>query len=226
MPVRKIPQSPEIADTICEVSETIWAEVTMMQSSSTAATGQTPGERAHWLTPEGLCSRLDLGAGMTIADLSAGTGFFAVPLARRAGSGAKVWAVESDSVLAATLRAALSQPDAPANLEVLAGSPARTQLPDASCDLVLLADLWGRLENRDAVLAEAKRILKEGGRLVLLDWKPESPSPAAPPVEQRTSMHSAICALEMNSWSLDKAEEIGADGYLLIFEPTDESVQS
>jgi ubiquinone/menaquinone biosynthesis C-methylase UbiE len=163
---------------------------------------------------------------MTIADLSAGAGFFAIPLARNAGAGAKVWAIESDPVLSDKLRAALSQPDAPANLEVVTGTPAHTNLPDACCDLVLLADLWGRLENRDAVLAEAKRILKEGGRLVLIDWTTESPSPAAPPAEQRTSMHSAICALEMHSWSLDKAEQIGADGYLLIFEPTDESVQS
>lgn len=197
----------------------------MMQTSS-AATSQAPGDRAHWLPPESLCARLDLGAGMTIADLSAGAGFFAIPLARNAGAGAKVWAIESDPVLADKLRAALSQPDAPANLEVVTGTPAHTNLPDACCDLVLLADLWGRLENRDAVLAEAKRILKEGGRLVLIDWTTESPSPAAPPAEQRTSMHSAICALEMHSWSLDKAEQIGADGYLLIFEPTDESVQS
>jgi ubiquinone/menaquinone biosynthesis C-methylase UbiE len=124
------------------------------------------------------------------------------------------------------LKARLSGPDAPANAKLVDGRAAGTHLPPASCDLVILADIWHELEHQDAALAEARRILRAGGRLAILNWRPDAFCPPGPPIEHRVSMRQTIYTVEMKSWSLVKAADIGAHGYLLVFEITDESVQS
>jgi hypothetical protein len=82
------------------------------------------------------------------------------------------------------------------------------------------------MADSDAVLDEAKRILRADGRMAILNWRPDGLCPPSPPIQQRVSMRNAICTVEMKSWSLVKAADIGPDGYLLVFEVTDESVQS
>jgi hypothetical protein len=39
-------------------------------------------------------------------------------------------------------------------------------------------------------------------------------------------MRSTLCTVEMKSWALVKAGTIGLDGYVLVLEIADESVQS
>ncbi len=124
------------------------------------------------------------------------------------------------------LRARLAGATGLDNVDLVVGRPADTHLAAASCDLVMLADIWHELENRDAVLDESRRILRPEGRLAILNWRPDGLCPPGPPLEHRVSMRSTVCTVEMKSWSLAKVGTIGADGYLLVLEMTDESVQS
>ncbi len=126
----------------------------------------------------------------------------------------------------AELRTRLTGRSVPGNVEVIAGRPANTHIATGSCDLAIVADIWHELENREAALDEARRILRPEGRLAILNWRPDALCPPGPPIEHRVSMRSTVCAVEMKSWSLIKATTTGHDGYLLVFETTDESVQS
>ena len=198
-----------------------------MMYPSSAGGSSTPeiDDREHSLSPSELLAHLDLHEGMTVADIESGAGYFALPLGRRVGPGGKVFAVDSPSRLE-LLRAGLRPQEVPANVQPVEGSAGRTTLRDASCDLVLMADLWHELEDREAALREARRIVREGGHLAILEWRHDAPAPPGPPAERRISPKATLCALEMNAWSLDEWIEIGPNGYLLLFEPTDESVQS
>jgi ubiquinone/menaquinone biosynthesis C-methylase UbiE len=193
-----------------------------MSSSSSPRKLDIP-EGEHCLSAEDLIARLDLREGITVAELEADSGYFTIPIGHHIGTGGKVFAVESRPALLDRLRMRLCAPAAPANVEALEGSAA---LPNASCDTVLLADVFHALEDKDAALDEAKRILRADGHLCILDWRHDGVWPPGPALERRVSLQKAICIVEMKSWSLDYAREIGPNGYLLILYPTDESVQS
>lgn len=183
-------------------------------------------DREHWLPSADLLADLDIHPGMTVAEIGAGVAYYAIPIARQTGPDGSVFAVEWRPWLLEDLHARLAGPDAPPNVEFVHGRAADTQLPSASCDLVLLADIWHELEHHDLVLSEARRILRPNGRLAILNWRPDVASPPGPPIEHRVPMQKTICDFEMRSWSLTKAANLLHDGYLLVFEMTDESVQS
>lgn len=183
-------------------------------------------EREHWLPPADLIGILGLEAGMVIADLNAGSGYYAVPMGQRVGGRGRVYAVETRPALLEELRVSAHAPGAPLNVVPVQSNAARTALPDRSCDMVLAADVLHEAEDPIGVLGEAKRLLREGGHLAILEWRDDAAAPPGPPVEQRVSFRDAVCLVERNSWTIDRARELGPDGYLLMLEPTDESVQS
>ena len=195
-------------------------------SSSLSTFAQEIRDSEHWLSPAGLLAELDVRPGMTVGEIGAGIAFYTLPIGRRVGPAGRVSAVEWRPWLIDELRARLSSPSAPENVDLVVGRPADTHLAAASCDLVIFADIWHELENRDAALDECRRILRPEGRLAILNWRPEALCPPGPPIEHRASMRSTLCSVEMKSWALVKAGAIGLDGYELVLEIADESVQS
>lgn len=184
------------------------------------------GESEHWLAPAELLTELDVHPGMTVGEIGAGMASYTLPIGRHVGPDGKAFAVEWRPWVIDKLRTRLSNPAAPENIDLVVARPAETGIASASCDRVLFADIWHEIENRDAALDEARRILRPGGRLVILNWRPDALCPPGPPVEHRVSMRSTLCAVEMKSWSLLRSNTDALDGYLLVFEITDESVQS
>ncbi len=196
----------------------------MSSSSSTFAREIVASE--HWLPPAALLAELHVRPGLTVAEIGSGIAFYTLKIGRRVGPFGKVFAVEWRPGVIDDLRARLTCPITSNNIEAVAGHPADTHLTAASCDLVILADIWHEIEDRDAALDEARRILRPEGRLAIFDWRPDALCPPGPSLEHRVSMRSTLCSAERKSWTLVAAATIGADGYLLVLETTDESVQS
>jgi ubiquinone/menaquinone biosynthesis C-methylase UbiE len=197
-----------------------------MTSSAYASLASEIKDSEHWLSAMDLLPELDIRPGMTVADIGAGIASYALPIARRVGSAGSVFAVEWRPWMMEELHARLAGANVPANVRAVAGRAADTGLATASCDLVVLADIWHELEHHKVALDEARRILRRDGRLAILDWCPDALCPPGPPIEHRISRGKTICTLEMQSWSLVKAADLSDDGYLLLFEMSDESAQS
>jgi SAM-dependent methyltransferase len=102
-------------------------------------------------------------AGNTIVDLGCGTGFW---LARYAAEAGRVIGIEPDP--AARARAAQTAAALPGT-EVLAGSAEHTGLPDDSADIVHARFAYFFPPGTDAGLAEVLRVLRPGGRLIVVD---------------------------------------------------------
>ena len=197
-----------------------------MRSSLSICHAPETEDSEHWLSPVDLLTQLAIQPGMVIADIGAGNAFYSLPISDLVGPSGQVFAVEWRPWVLDLLHAGLSSPDARRNVRFVVGRAADTGLPAGSCDIVMLADIWHTLDDPDAVLDEARRILRPGGRLAVLNWRPDTLCPPGPPLEHRVPMQPTICAIEMKSWSLINVAGKYADGYLLIFEITDESAQS
>ena len=126
-----------------------------------------------FLDVDGIVGALIVAPGHHVADLGCGSGFFTLALAKAVGPQGMVTAVD---VMAESLESVAGRAQAQglanvttvrADLEVLGG----TKLPDASQDLALIKNVLFQSTKQDAIIHEAARILKNGGRLVVIDWK-------------------------------------------------------
>ena len=102
-----------------------------------------------------------------IADLGAGDGTLSRLLARQAES---VHCVDNSPRMVQVGRA-LAKKEQLRNLTYVLGNIEKVPLPDRSIDLALLSQALHHAENPRLALAEAFRILKPGGRLLILDLR-------------------------------------------------------
>jgi SAM-dependent methyltransferase len=158
-------------------------------------------ERLKWLPPAEIVARFGLRSGEAAADIGAGTGYFAVPMAARLAPG-KLYAVDFQPEMLELLRARLAASGAPANIELVRGEASASTLPDGSVDFALLANVWHELDHRERVLCEARRILRPRGRLAILDWRRDVSVPPGPPLDHRVPVQDTIGLLEANGWEI------------------------
>ena len=101
--------------------------------------------------------------GKRIADVGTGIGHYPVLLARRTG---RTYGIESDPSLLAEARRRAVDTHQP-NIRIVEGEPAALPLRDGAVDIVLSS----RIDPDDASLpaiAEARRVLRPGGRLIVI----------------------------------------------------------
>jgi ubiquinone/menaquinone biosynthesis C-methylase UbiE len=124
-----------------------------------------------FLSPTEALEPLELHAGMRIADLAASSGFFARAAARIAAPG-EVWAVDPNPDLLRRLKT-IAEGEGLRNIEVMRGDiekPRGSNLPDNTFDAILLVNRLFAAGNKGAIAAEANRICKRGGVVLLIDW--------------------------------------------------------
>jgi len=129
--------------------------------------------------PDKNLAQLGLGEGMKVADLGAGTGYYSIPAGRRVGNAGRVYAVEVQKDLLNRLKSNANV-EKIHNIEDVWGSIdtiGGTKLREGLIDRAILANTLFQIEqaDRDGLALEIKRILKVGGKLLLVDWLPGSP---------------------------------------------------
>ena len=104
-----------------------------------------------------------------LLDVGVGTGYFAIPLAE-ALPRARVVGLDSEPKMLELARARAEEQGLGDRLELSATGRHGLDAPDRSFDLVLMAQLYHELSDRPRHLAEVRRVLRAGGRLVIVDW--------------------------------------------------------
>ena len=141
---------------------------------------------------------LGLTPGMVIVDIGAGTGYFSIPLLESPMVPSRVYAVDLQREMLDILQSKLSEANRTRML-LVQGSAAHTNLPTASCDLALLANVWHELDQGPDVSKECRRILKLGGRLAILDWRSDAQPPPGPPLAHRISSATVVSELQAST---------------------------
>ena len=176
-------------------------------------------ERQIWLPVAEVIRALALRSGMSVADIGAGTGYFAIPIARSVGVEGKVYAVDLQPAMLAKLREKLTEPDAPRNIELVQGEASKTTLSSRCADVVFIANVWHELENPTTALQEVARILAPGGVLALLDWRADMISPPGPPSDHRLPTADVLQFLVKSGWTADEPVVVGRYSYFITARP-------
>ena len=123
-------------------------------------------------SPTDILERFGLHSGQTVADLGAGSGFYTFAAAKLVGSGGKVYAVEIQHEVLARL-ANHARHEHLANISFLhvdAEQLAGTKIAAGTVDVVLVCNILFQVTEKSVFVTEAKRILKTGGRVLVVDW--------------------------------------------------------
>ena len=129
-----------------------------------------------FVEPEKNLQQFNLSPGQQVADLGAGSGFYTLAAAKLVGGAGRVFAVEIQKDMLSRLKN-LAAAEHLSNVEVIWGDVERlggTNLKDNSVDRAIVSNLLFQAENRAALVEEVKRILKPGGKSMVIDWSDSS----------------------------------------------------
>ena len=142
-----------------------FAQVGTRPAKEWIATLERPDRVAGLKTAE-VIEKLELKKGDVVADLGAGTGVFAWPLARAVAPGA-VYAVEVDDEFVAHLKQRVKEQGL-TNVTVARGKFEDPLLP-GKIDLAFFSDVLHHIANGDAYLKTVAGYLKPGGRIAVIE---------------------------------------------------------
>lgn len=123
-----------------------------------------------------ILDRLKLSPNMSGADFGTGPGHWAIELARRLMDGL-VYAIDIQESYLSALKGRAEQ-NYLNNIRLLQRDltePQGSGLPEASLQVIILANTLFQVEDKKAVLAEAYRVLRPRGQVLVVDWRPETP---------------------------------------------------
>jgi len=147
-------------------------------------------ERAAWQMPDRVVAALRLRPGQVVADLGAGSGYFALRLARKVGKPGHVFAVDVEPAVLNVLRERVARQKAVQVTPVL-GLPENPLLPPASCDCVLSVNAYHHFPAGPAALRRMASLLRRGGRLALIDFHKRETG-MGPPMEERIARETFL----------------------------------
>jgi ubiquinone/menaquinone biosynthesis C-methylase UbiE len=175
---------------------------------------EDPGRDAYQ-KPDEVVRALALAPGAAVADIGAGSGYFAVRLAKAVGDTGRVYAVDISPDMVVHLNRRLRDAGIP-NVQTVLSAPDDPLLPDASVDLVFICDTWHHIDERPKYLALLKRVLRPAGRIAIVDFQ-KRPLSFGPPLEMKIAREEVVGELQDAGFRLTKEHTFLPHQYFLVF---------
>lgn len=162
---------------------------------------------------------LDLKSGDVFLDLACGRGVYTLAIAERFGHAGRIFGVDlwPDGIAELNAEAQSRKMTAVEGLEGDAGDG--IPVADNSVDVLLVATALHDFYN-DGIAAEAlgeiKRVIKPGGRILIIEFK-KIDGPPGPPITSRLAPEEVATLLEPYQMSVTSELELGAFTYLMTF---------
>jgi len=123
-------------------------------------------ERYQLIPPRETLQRFGVKQGMTVVDIGAGTGFFARAAAELTGPSGHVYAADMAPAMVDHLQAN----GVPGHVTAVLSGEYTVPLSDGVADLTLMAFVVHETPDIARFVAEAARVTKKGGSIVILEW--------------------------------------------------------
>ena len=171
-------------------------------------------KRDAWQKPHQVIEALALEPGALVADLGAGTGYFAVRLANMVPKG-RVYGVDLEPGMVKYL-GERAQREKRNNMIAVAGAADDPRLPE-KVDLILLVDVYHHIEAREAYFRKLRGYLRPGGRVAVIDFRLDSPE--GPPKAARIAPERVTAELKAAGYALAQEHGFLPNQYFLVFTP-------
>lgn len=172
--------------------------------------------RDAWQRPAELVAALQIAPGATVADVGAGSGYFNRHLAAAVGPGGKVVAIDVEPALVAYM-AERAVKEATPQVEARLGQPDDPGLRPGEADLVQVVNTWHHIDARVAWATKVRAGVKEGGRLVVVDFDPAGSPDIGPPPQHRIAPAQVKEELLAAGWTFDRQLTTLPNQYVLVF---------
>jgi SAM-dependent methyltransferase len=153
-------------------------------------------------------SKLALPKDAVVGDLGCGPGLFSVAFARACPDGV-VYACDIEPAQLDQIREKI-RADRLENIVPVLASADDPHFPPGRLDVVFIADTYHHLDDRVAYMQRLKSVLKPGGRVVLLEYKPGK-LPVGPPPEHK--LQPGVLEKELDEAGYVKAESFDTHPY-------------
>ncbi|MHB1422298.1 MAG: class I SAM-dependent methyltransferase [Gemmataceae bacterium] len=146
-------------------------EISMVMGHEGAGWLERP-ERAKEEQPKKLLKMLEVKAGMLVADIGAGSGYYSFRLAEKVGAKGKVLAVDIQKEMLDIIRTRMKR-NKVENIEPVLGTETDPKLPAGGVDLILMVDVYHEFAFPYEMTQALTKALKTGGRLVFVEFRRE-----------------------------------------------------
>ncbi len=128
----------------------------------------------EFVNPTQFLEQIGLRPNMMAADFGSGSGGWAIPLARKLEEG-QVFAVDIQEEPLSALEGKAKLQGLSNIRKIVANVEEKIpQLQDLFFDLVLMTDLLFQIDDKEGVFKEAKRVLRVGGKILVVEWLPSA----------------------------------------------------
>lgn len=110
--------------------------------------------------------------GMKVADLGVGAGFYVMNTAQLVGEEGRVYAIDVQKDLLNEVKR-IAEHQGLTNVEVIWGNIEKlggTKIKDAEMDACIVSNVLFQVEDRKGLINEIERILRPGGKVLVIDW--------------------------------------------------------
>ena len=119
-----------------------------------------------------MLEELKIKPGWTVCDLGCGNGYHALTMARTVGEKGSILAVDIQVQMLELLKAR-AEGRGLKNIRTIQGEAWDPKLPEASCDLILLVDVYHEFSHPEEQMKALRRALKPEGRIALVEFREE-----------------------------------------------------
>lgn len=168
-----------------------------------------------FLTPEAVLREFGLYGTLDVGDFGAGAGHFSLAAAKRL-EGGRLFAIDIEKEMLGRIISD-ARDRGLSNVHSIWGDVASHRgvpLADASLDRVLLTNMLSFVHDRDATVREVKRVLRPGGRVLVVDW--HDTSAGGPHRHQKLTKDAAESLLSRHGFVKHGEVEAGDHHYGII----------
>lgn len=174
-------------------------------------------ERDAQQKPDEVVRALKLSPGDVVADIGAGTGYFTRRLAEAVGETGIVYAVDVEPNMLKHI-AEQAEKTRRANVVPVLATATNPMLAPSSVDLVFICNTIHHIGDREAYYEILARDLRDGGRLVIVDFRKDAELTEGPSRAMRIAKRSLVDEVTAAGYRLVEDHDFLPVQYFLVFE--------